>query len=146
MSRLCQLILVRTKNTVTAHMPLGGVCAPLPVCVGPLPSVCCVWGCRECPSKKPIGGYLLDKMRISQEVKGKTMEGLRRGGGGGGVVQAPLNEGGRGWERAGQSQEASLKSLMMTHHLRRKAGRKFFQKDFPFDTYLKMISESWGSF
>ena len=45
----------------------------------------------------------------------------------------------------GQSQEASLKPLMMTHHLRRDAARKMFcQKDFPHDTYLRMISASRG--
>ena len=45
----------------------------------------------------------------------------------------------------GQSQEASLKPLMMTHHLRRKAARKIFlQKKFSHDTYLKMISALWG--
>ena len=47
----------------------------------------------------------------------------------------------------GQSQEASLKPLMMTHQLRRKwPGRFFFKKNFPRDTYLKMISASWVSF
>ena len=48
--------------------------------------------------------------------------GLRRGGGGLG----------KGALVTGQSQEASLKPLMMTHQLRRKAARKIFsQKTFP---------------
>ena len=47
----------------------------------------------------------------------------------------------------GQSQEASLSPLMMTHQLRREAARKiFFEESFPHDTYLKMISALWGSF
>ena len=45
-----------------------------------------------------------------------------------------------------QSQEAILKPLMMTHQLRRGAAWKifFFQKNFPRDTHLKMISALWG--
>ena len=46
---------------------------------------------------------------------------------------------------AGQSQEARPKTLMMTHHLRCKAARKrFVLKNVPHDTYLKVISASWG--
>ena len=41
----------------------------------------------------------------------------------------------------GQYQEAGLKTLLMTH-LRHEAA----QKDFPHDTYIKMISTLWGSF
>ena len=45
----------------------------------------------------------------------------------------------------GQSQEASLKPLMMTHQLRREAARTiFFSTKFPHDTYLKMIRASLG--
>ena len=40
-----------------------------------------------------------------------------------------------------QSQEANLKPPMMTHQLRHEAAWKiFFQKNFPHDTYLKMIN------
>ena len=55
--------------------------------------------------------------------------GLRRGWGGGWVVRKLL-ERGRGWGSGkgalvtGQSKEARLKPLMMTHHLRREAARK----------------------
>ena len=68
-----------------------------------------------------------------------------------GVVGAPpppLKEGGgagKGAPVAGQSQEARPKTLMMTHHLRCKAARKrFVSKNVPHDTYLKVISASWG--
>ena len=66
-----------------------------------------------------------------------------------GVVRAPQRRGvgGKGALVTGQSQEARLKTLMMTHHLRRKAAQKlfFFPKKVRHDTYLKMISASWGS-
>ena len=72
-----------------------------------------------------------------------------RGGGGGGR-SSPQKEGGGSGKGAlvtGHSKGASLKSLMMTYHLRRKAARKnFFRKKFPHGINLKMISASWGSF
>ena len=73
---------------------------------------------------------------------------LVRGGGGGGVVRAPPKEGvgsRKGALVTGQFQEANPKPL--THQLRREAARKifFFKKNFPHDTYLKMISALWGA-
>ena len=69
----------------------------------------------------------------------------------GGVSFEPPKGGGgsrKGALVTGQSQEASLKPLMMTHQLRREVAWKifFFKKNFPHDAYLKMISASWGSF
>ena len=55
-------------------------------------------------------------------------------GGGGGAFEPPKGRGGsrKGALLTGQSQEASLKPLMMTHQLRCEAARKnFFQKNFP---------------
>ena len=51
-----------------------------------------------------------------------------------GAFEPPKGRGGSGKGAlvGGQSQEASLKPLMMTHHLRREAARKmFFSKRFP---------------
>ena len=50
------------------------------------------------------------------------------GGGGGGRSSPPKGGGGsrKGALVTGQSQEASLKPLMMTHHLRREAAWKIF--------------------
>ena len=45
----------------------------------------------------------------------------------------------------GQSKEASLTTLMMTDHVRREADRTmFFNRKSPHDTYVEMISASWG--
>ena len=64
-------------------------------------------------------------------VQGMGKVGLS-GGGGGGIRAPQRREGGslgKGDLVTSQSQEASLKPLMMTHQLRRKAARKiFFQK------------------
>ena len=63
-------------------------------------------------------------------VLGMGQIGLR-----GGVIQAPQRRGGGGGRKGAlvtrQSQEASLKPLMMTHQLRREVAWKiFFQKKF----------------
>ena len=70
-------------------------------------------------------------------------------GKGGGSFEPPKGRGGGSGKGAlvtGQSQEASLKPLMMTHQLRREAARKIFfqKKKKPRDTSLKMISALWG--
>ena len=70
-------------------------------------------------------------------------------GGGGGIIRAPQRRGGGSGKGAlvtGQSQEAGLTPLMMTHQLRRDGGPEdvFFKKNFSHDTHLKVISASWG--
>ena len=72
--------------------------------------------------------------------------GLRPGGGGGHSCRRKEGGGGSGkWTPVtGRSKEASLKALMMTHHVRHEDF--FLPKNFPDDTYLKVISASWGSF
>ena len=69
-------------------------------------------------------------------------------GGGRGSFEPPEGGGGsgKGAPVTGQSKEVSLKALMMTQHLRRKAARKkiFSKRKFPHDTYLKTIIASWG--
>ena len=82
--------------------------------------------------------------RVSHWARGKLA--FARGGGG---CSSPPKGGGGGSRKGalvtGQSPEASLKPLMMTDRVRRKAARTiFFQKNFPHDTDLKMISASWG--
>ena len=72
------------------------------------------------------------------------------GGGGGGVIRAPQRRGGvwnrgtrdrpvpRGWSKT--SDDASPTAPLSG------PDNFFFKKKFPHDTYLKMISASWGSF
>ena len=71
---------------------------------------------------------------------GMAKKGLRARGGGG-AFKPPEGLGGGGEALVtGQSKEASLKTLMMTCDLRRKAAQKiFFQKKHPHDAYLQMI-------
>ena len=87
---------------------------------------------------------------LAPQRLGRAKKGLRARGGGvsfeppeGGVRRS-----GKGALVTGQSKEAGLKTLMMTHHLPRKAARKsvllFFKTSSPHDTYLKMMSASWG--
>ena len=49
---------------------------------------------------------------------------------------------GKGALVTGQSKEACLKTLMPAP----RSGPHFFQKNYPHDTYLKMIIALWGSF
>ena len=67
-------------------------------------------------------------------------------GGGGGILSPGKGGFGKASLVTGQSKEASLNALMMTHHQHHKAARKrfFFKKKIPHDTYLTMISASWG--
>ena len=71
------------------------------------------------------------------------------GGGGGRWLEPTQRRGGGSGKGAlvtGQSQEASLKPLMITHHLRRGGapGYLFSTQTFPHDPDLKMISALWG--
>ena len=81
---------------------------------------------------------------VQGPVKKQQPDGMSHGG----SFEPPAKGGGGSGKGAlvtGQSQEASLKPLMMTHQLRREAICKIFvQNNFPHDTYLKMISASWG--
>ena len=84
---------------------------------------------------------------LSPPSLGMGKIGLRAGGGGGGHSCRRKEGGGSGkWTPVtGRSKEASLKALMMTHHVRHE-DFFFLPRNLPYDTYLKMISASWGSF
>ena len=72
--------------------------------------------------------------------------GLRPGGGGGGH-SCRRKEGGGVWEMGTCDRPVQRDQSKSSNDDSPRAPRRFFlPKNFPYDTYLKMISASWGSF
>ena len=106
-----------TSSTAPAHQPLGSASAETTPARAPAAAAKGRTG--DCPGPRK---ETTPRQNVTQ--------------GGGGVVRAPGRRGvgfgnRKGALVTGQSKEARLKTLMMTHHLRCKAARKiFFPKKF----------------